>query len=115
LYELSLVFLLFQDLESARNMMVLLDPSLGVPLPEKSYGEDCSLTPTTLWVRVLAFFQTTFNNICKRTERFRHFCPRSHFGVVWEGDDSERLLVLLGRKVPLSNIPSVKRSHFTRF
>jgi phosphatidylserine synthase 2 len=50
LYELSLVFLLFQDLNTARQMMTYIDSSLGVPLPEKSYAEDCSLTPATLWV-----------------------------------------------------------------
>ncbi|KDQ15125.1 hypothetical protein BOTBODRAFT_32107 [Botryobasidium botryosum FD-172 SS1] len=49
LYELALVFLLFQDLGSARTMMTLLDPALGVPLPEKNYAEDCSLTPSTIW------------------------------------------------------------------
>ncbi|KAF5381242.1 hypothetical protein D9757_007900 [Collybiopsis confluens] len=49
LYELSLVFLLFQDVESARTMMKYLDPNLGVALPEKSYAEDCSLTPTAIW------------------------------------------------------------------
>lgn len=51
LYELALVFLLFEDLDSARSMMKSLDPSLGVPLPEKSYAEDCTLTPQTIWVR----------------------------------------------------------------
>ncbi|KAK0487811.1 phosphatidyl serine synthase-domain-containing protein [Armillaria novae-zelandiae] len=49
LYELALVFLLFQDLGSARGMMTLLDPALGVPLPEKSYAEDCSLAWSTIW------------------------------------------------------------------
>ncbi|KAF8319655.1 PSS-domain-containing protein [Clavulina sp. PMI_390] len=49
LYELALVFLLFQDLPNARLMMKSLDPSLGVPLAEKSYAEDCSLTPRNLW------------------------------------------------------------------
>ncbi|KAJ7464727.1 phosphatidylserine synthase 2 [Mycena galericulata] len=49
LYELALVFLLFQDLASARRFMLLLDPKLGVPLPEKGYADDCSLTPATLW------------------------------------------------------------------
>ncbi|CAK5283932.1 unnamed protein product [Mycena citricolor] len=49
LYELALVFLLFQDLPNARGMMMLLDENLGVPLPEKSYAEDCTLTPTVLW------------------------------------------------------------------
>ncbi|KAJ7606564.1 phosphatidyl serine synthase-domain-containing protein [Mycena polygramma] len=49
LYELALVFLLFQDLPSARSMMSLLDPALGVPLPEKGYADDCRLTPATIW------------------------------------------------------------------
>ncbi|KAJ3822385.1 phosphatidyl serine synthase-domain-containing protein [Lentinula raphanica] len=49
LYELGLVFLLFQDLDSARAMMKYLDPNLGVPLPEKSYAEDCELTSQNLW------------------------------------------------------------------
>jgi phosphatidylserine synthase 2 len=55
LYELALVFLLFEDLNSARNMMKILDPSLGVPLPEKSYAEDCALTPMTIWVCALFY------------------------------------------------------------
>lgn len=52
LYELALVFLLFQDLNSARTMMTYLDPSLGRPLPEKSYAENCSPTPQNIWVNV---------------------------------------------------------------
>lgn len=50
LYELALVFLLFQDLNSARSMMTYLDPNLGRPLPEKSYAENCALTPHNVWV-----------------------------------------------------------------
>lgn len=49
LYELAMVFLLFQDLNTARQYMVLLDSNLGKPLPEKSYAEDCSLSIGTLW------------------------------------------------------------------
>jgi len=49
LYELGLVFLLFQDITTARLMLTYIDPNLGVPLPEKSYAEDCALTPTTIW------------------------------------------------------------------
>ncbi|EGN93988.1 hypothetical protein SERLA73DRAFT_189140 [Serpula lacrymans var. lacrymans S7.3] len=49
LYELGLVFLLFQDLHSARGMMTLLDPSLNVPLPEKSYADNCDLTSQNIW------------------------------------------------------------------
>ena len=50
LYELAMVFLLFQDLDSARAMMKYLDPNLGKPLPEKSYAENCDLTFENLWV-----------------------------------------------------------------
>ncbi|OSC97491.1 PSS-domain-containing protein [Trametes coccinea BRFM310] len=49
LYELAMVFLLFQDLDSARSMMKYLDPNLGRPLPEKSYAENCDLTLENLW------------------------------------------------------------------
>ncbi|KAG6813015.1 hypothetical protein H0H92_014753 [Tricholoma furcatifolium] len=37
------------DLGTARVMMTYIDPNLGVPLPEKSYAEDCALTPKTIW------------------------------------------------------------------
>ncbi|KAH9924343.1 phosphatidylserine synthase 2 [Epithele typhae] len=48
-YELALVFLVFQDLDSARSMMKYLDSSLGRPLPEKSYAENCDLTVDNIW------------------------------------------------------------------
>lgn len=44
LYELALVFLLFQDVSSARELLTYIDPNLGRPLPEKSYAEDCAFT-----------------------------------------------------------------------
>jgi len=43
LYLLLLVFLLFQTVEDARNYLHYLDPSLGGPLPERSYAEDCRI------------------------------------------------------------------------
>ncbi|KAG6900144.1 hypothetical protein C0993_002293 [Termitomyces sp. T159_Od127] len=49
LYELGLVFLLFQDLGTARVMMTYIDPKLGTPLPEKSYAEDCAFTTKNIW------------------------------------------------------------------
>ncbi|KDQ62814.1 hypothetical protein JAAARDRAFT_149935 [Jaapia argillacea MUCL 33604] len=55
LYELALVFLLFQDLDSARHMLTLLDPNLGVPLPEKSYAEHCEFTWQNVWGAVDIF------------------------------------------------------------
>ena len=54
LYELALVFLLFQDLSSARSMMTYLDPNLGRPLPEKNYAENCAFTPQNVWVAVFS-------------------------------------------------------------
>lgn len=62
LYVLALVFLLFQDLDSAREMMKYLDPNLGVALPEKSYGENCDFTFTNVWVSTvpsIAYFMPT--------------------------------------------------------
>jgi len=46
-----MIFLLFQDLDGARQMIKWLDPSLGVPLPEKSYAEDCTFSFSNVWVR----------------------------------------------------------------
>ncbi|KAG0022720.1 AAA ATPase midasin [Entomortierella chlamydospora] len=43
-YQLFLVFLLFQNKHDARLFFKYLDPSLGMPLPEKSYGDACELT-----------------------------------------------------------------------
>jgi phosphatidylserine synthase 2 len=50
LYELALVFLLFQDLDTARHMMTYIDSNLGVLVVEKDYASDCSLTLTAIWV-----------------------------------------------------------------
>lgn len=55
LYEGAMVFLLFQDVDSARSMMKFLDPSLGNPLPEKSYAENCDLTVQNVWVSTSRF------------------------------------------------------------
>jgi phosphatidylserine synthase 2 len=54
LYELAMVFLLFQDLKSAQMMMKVLDPNLGVPLPEKSYADDCTFSVSNVWVRMIS-------------------------------------------------------------
>ncbi|KAF9927981.1 hypothetical protein FBU30_002725 [Linnemannia zychae] len=43
-YQLFLVFLLFQNKHDARLFFKYLDPTLGVPLPEKSYGDACDIT-----------------------------------------------------------------------
>jgi len=40
-YELSMIFILFQNAADARNWMAYFDPSLGKPLPEIDYGSNC--------------------------------------------------------------------------
>ena len=42
-YLLSLVYLLFQDLDDVRHIVSVLDPSLGRPLPERTYAENCDI------------------------------------------------------------------------
>merc|ERR1719499_1984351 len=44
IYMLGLVWLLFHTPQEMRTILTYLDPNLGVPLPQKSYAEDCSLT-----------------------------------------------------------------------
>lgn len=93
-YELGLVFLLFQDLGTARHMLTYIDSNLGVSLPEKSYAEDCSLTPKTLWVWPL--FHTPIFSLQRALECNRYLLLSTCSGMVREGNDSTRLLVLLG-------------------
>lgn len=51
-YLLLLIVALFMDLPVARVLIGLVDGSLGRPLPEKSYAEDCRLTWSTLWAQI---------------------------------------------------------------
>ncbi|CAJ0926554.1 12956_t:CDS:2 [Entrophospora sp. SA101] len=44
LYQMFLVFLLFQNKRDARYIFATIDPSLGRPLPERSYADNCELT-----------------------------------------------------------------------
>jgi len=43
LYLILCVFLLFQSLDDVRQLLKHVDPSLGVPLPERSYGDACTV------------------------------------------------------------------------
>ena len=74
LYELSLIFLLFQDLNTARQMMRYIDPTLGVPLPEKSYAEHCEFTFRNIWVSkssyILAWYLLTSTSIFRTQSTF---------------------------------------------
>lgn len=55
LYLLALIVLLFQTVDVARHWVSWLDASLGVPLDEKSYAEDCSLTWANLMEKMDMF------------------------------------------------------------
>ncbi|KAI9006199.1 phosphatidyl serine synthase-domain-containing protein [Gaertneriomyces semiglobifer] len=48
-YQMILVFVLFQGKDTMRQALKYIDPSLGVPLPERSYAENCDLTPESIW------------------------------------------------------------------
>jgi len=43
LYLLALVFILFQNVNDARQLLRYIDPKLGVALPERNYAEHCEL------------------------------------------------------------------------
>ena len=83
LYELALVFLLFQDLPSARGMMKLIDPSLGVELVEKNYAENCEFTPQNVWVRrPVSFFTFTSRSHNPLSGRSGYVLHRAYLGFV---------------------------------
>ena len=99
LYELAMVFLLFQDLDSARSMLQYLDPSLGRPLPEKSYAENCEFTPRNVWVGCTLPVGGSMVDAGRWPGRHRHFLPRPCVGLVREGANLAGLLVLLGEQL----------------
>ena len=43
LYEIALIYILFQTVDDARSLLRHIDPTLGVPLPEKDYGGSCKI------------------------------------------------------------------------
>lgn len=55
-YELILILLLFQSKSGARHAMTLFNPSLGVPLPAKSYADNCEVTFANVYGNVADIF-----------------------------------------------------------
>ncbi|CAF2108287.1 unnamed protein product [Rotaria magnacalcarata] len=43
LYEIILIYILFQTVDDARQLLQNIDPTLGVPLPDKDYGGSCRI------------------------------------------------------------------------
>jgi hypothetical protein len=62
-------------------MMTLIDPNLGVPLPEKSYAEDCALTTRNIWVSQCNILK--YNHLILYLECDRYFLSSACFGMVW--------------------------------
>ncbi|KAI8919140.1 phosphatidyl serine synthase-domain-containing protein [Powellomyces hirtus] len=55
-YQILLVFVLFQNKHTMREKFLpYLDPTVGVPLPERSYADACTLTPQTIWDQMDVF------------------------------------------------------------
>ncbi|KAI8927830.1 phosphatidyl serine synthase-domain-containing protein [Entophlyctis helioformis] len=54
-YQMILVFILFQTKHDARQLFKFFDPSLGVPLPERNYAENCDLTWEVIWSQADVF------------------------------------------------------------
>lgn len=50
-YQLILTFVLFQNKHDIRRLLQYFDSSLGVPLPEKSYADNCALTQDNIVVQ----------------------------------------------------------------
>ena len=89
--------------------MILLDPSLDMPLQEKSYADDCIDGKQHLGQPLCHFLIDAhffFRNPNHRArlwsgpgvfvERHRHILSRACVGMVRKGDDIAQLLVLLG-------------------
>ncbi|KAI8869095.1 PSS-domain-containing protein [Ramicandelaber brevisporus] len=55
LYQMFMVFLLFQTVDDGRHLMTYLDPTLGIELPERSYAENCEFTPSNVWSQIDIF------------------------------------------------------------
>jgi phosphatidylserine synthase 2 len=71
-YQMALVLVVFQVLcsnqskDNARQLFKFIDPTLGVPLPEKSYAENCGLTWEILVDQMDVFvIAHTFGWFCK--------------------------------------------------
>jgi phosphatidylserine synthase 2 len=48
-YQMCLVVILFQSKDNARTIFKFIDPTLGVKLPEKNYGDTCELSVVNIY------------------------------------------------------------------
>eukprot|EP01006_Ploeotia_vitrea_P057339 TRINITY_DN68170_c1_g3_i4.p1 TRINITY_DN68170_c1_g3~~TRINITY_DN68170_c1_g3_i4.p1 ORF type:complete len:369 (-),score=18.76 TRINITY_DN68170_c1_g3_i4:327-1433(-) len=48
-YSSLMLYLVYIGVHEARKLVAMIDPKLGVPLPERDYADDCSLTFDAIW------------------------------------------------------------------
>jgi hypothetical protein len=77
-----------------RQLLKYIDPTLGVPLPEKNYAENCEITPENIWVGQSQIF-VTFALIVTSVGSNGHFCFGTYSGLVRKVFAAEGLLDLL--------------------
>ena len=91
-YELILIFILFQTPHDARQLLKYLDGNLGEPIPEKDYGGNCRIYDQdepgnpfhNLWDKVDVFiFAHLFGYFCK-TLIFRDWWLTTVISVMFE-------------------------------
>lgn len=105
-YIMALAFAMFQDASTLRLIMSKLDPAKvkNVPLPERSYGENCELTYDNVVGAIDEFVVSVSEQRQQRRER-RHVSiasprasptDRAFFGLVGQDADAARPLAVLG-------------------
>jgi len=88
-YELGLIFVLFQTADDARKFLKHIDPKLGEPLAEKSYGGSCLIydreEPGNPWHNVW--------------DKFDAFVPTHFFGINLKDDSIGSVTKLICHQV----------------
>jgi phosphatidylserine synthase 2 len=91
-YELMLIFMLFQSPNDARQLLKFFDEGLGEPIPERTYSENCLIYDASmpsnpfhnLWDKVDVFiFAHLFGYFCK-TLIFRDWWLTTVISVMFE-------------------------------
>ncbi|KAL7867614.1 hypothetical protein SRHO_G00089980 [Serrasalmus rhombeus] len=104
-YELFLIFILFQTVQDGRLFMKYIDPKLGVPLPERDYGGNCLIYDpgnTTdpfhnIWDKMDGFVPAHFLGWGKIKRIAFQFTPYSWVKFEWRpASNLRRWLAVLG-------------------
>ncbi|CAN0424427.1 unnamed protein product [Lampetra fluviatilis] len=91
-YELCLIFILFQSVNDGRQFMKFIDPRLGVPLPERDYGGNCLIYDPeneedpwhNIWDKLDGFVPAHFIGWCFKTVMIRDWWMCMIVSVMFE-------------------------------